>query len=140
MRIPGYRIGESDECWPWLGSRTVNGYGRLGNRYAHRLVYEQEVGPIPDGLNVLHSCDNPPCVNPRHLRVGTQADNARDALERGRLNTTGLQRRGEWTHCKRGHPLDESNTYRDPSGGRECQTCKRERLRLWKEARRAATR
>lgn len=51
---------------------------------AHRVAYELTYGPIPAGLNVLHSCDNPPCVRPDHLRVGTQRDNAQDAIKRHR--------------------------------------------------------
>lgn len=75
------------DCILWEGART-NGYGalRVGGRvvYAHRLAYEAAYGPVPSGLNVLHSCDNPPCINPEHLRAGTQADNVRDMWVRGR--------------------------------------------------------
>lgn len=77
-----------DECWPWLAGKHPKGYGQVtvdGRQvYAHRRAYELAVGPVPDGLVVRHSCDNPPCCNPTHLLVGTQGDNVRDAVERGR--------------------------------------------------------
>ncbi len=80
------RSGGRDACWPWRG-HSVRGYGRV--RFAgvhwrvHRLIAEWFVGPV-DGRVVRHSCDNPPCCNPRHLLLGTHADNARDRMERGR--------------------------------------------------------
>jgi len=84
----------SDDCWLWMGARDprINkNYGliNLGNRYskqirAHRLSYIIHNGPIPEGLYVLHHCDNPPCVNPAHLHVGTQKDNVHEAIQRGR--------------------------------------------------------
>lgn len=86
-----------DACWPWTGSRNLNrgGYGFLtvweNNRHqvvlAHRLSWELANGrPVPDGLFILHSCDNPPCVNPAHLRAGTHLENMADAVRRGRTN------------------------------------------------------
>lgn len=79
-----------DECWPWLGGIDLpDGYGyfagfaRLKVR-AHRFAYELEVGKIGPGRLVLHSCDNPPCVNPAHLRLGSPADNIDDRRVRGR--------------------------------------------------------
>lgn len=78
-----------DDCWPWPGGRTLRGYGqlRIGTRLvrAHRAIYEAAVGPIPDGMVVRHRCDNPPCINPHHLELGTQADNMADAVDRGRM-------------------------------------------------------
>ena len=90
--------GEPGDCWRWLGG-TRKGYGRfkLKGRMvtAHRHAYELEVGPIPDGLFVLHECDNPSCVNPRHLFLGTQLDNIRDRDKKGRHVACHGERHGE---------------------------------------------
>lgn len=81
--------GSDSECWVWTG-QTVGRYGRMrssdGERLvpAHRVAYELLVGPIPSGLRVLHRCDNPPCCNPAHLLVGTQAENMNDMRTKGR--------------------------------------------------------
>jgi len=75
-------------CWIWMGRWGKNGYGthEQGNRreYAHRSSWKMYRGPIPVGLSVLHSCDTPPCVNPAHLFLGTDADNGRDRDQKGR--------------------------------------------------------
>ena len=83
------RVTTTDSgCWEWKQRRHVKGYGlaHIGRRCvrAHRYAYEVWCGPIPEGMMVLHSCDNPPCCNPDHLRVGTAKDNAQDAILRGR--------------------------------------------------------
>lgn len=81
-------VAEEGGCLLWAGSRDLNGYGRIrkaGTNYkAHRLAYEQFKGTIPIGMEVCHSCDNPPCVNPDHLFVGTTKDNALDRQAKGR--------------------------------------------------------
>lgn len=88
------RLGPN-ECWPWLGAKEVHGYGKLFSHRdeagrsqfhkAHRLSWQlANAEAIPDGMIVLHSCDNPPCVNASHLRLGTDADNAADRAARGR--------------------------------------------------------
>ena len=78
-------------CILWIGAANVRGYGHISVRrptkktfYAHRISYELSNGPIPEGLEVLHSCDVPSCVNPRHLVLGTRLDNAKDAVKKGR--------------------------------------------------------
>lgn len=75
-------------CWLWIGSLSTSGYGRMtiGQRQiqAHRFSFEAHNGNIPDGLEVLHKCDNPMCVNPDHLRAGTHKDNMRDMYAKGR--------------------------------------------------------
>lgn len=86
-------VSDPEECWPWLGTRVGVGYGRVQvdrvRTVAHRVAYELAVGPIPEGLLVLHRCDNPPCCNPKHLFVGTSSDNAQDALAKGRRPQNG---------------------------------------------------
>jgi hypothetical protein len=72
-------------CWPWTGSCTRHGYGKLSaTEVAHRVAWELTNGPIPSGLCVLHRCDNPPCCNPAHLFLGTRSDNVADMVAKGR--------------------------------------------------------
>jgi hypothetical protein len=75
-------------CWIWTAKLPRHGYGTFGlhgkSKLAHRVCYRNTRGPIPPGLDVLHSCDNPPCVNPAHLWLGTNADNVRDKMTKGR--------------------------------------------------------
>ena len=78
--------GGTDACWPYLGRRQ-RGYGRKNMGHisgAHRVAWTFVNGPIPAGLQIRHSCDNPPCCNPVHLLLGTYADNEADKKARGR--------------------------------------------------------
>ena len=83
------RVGvkEPDACWPWLRGLFSTGYGGVWykgkNWYTHRVAWELTNGPIPEGLCCLHSCGNPPCCNPAHLRLGTSTDNMRDCVKEG---------------------------------------------------------
>jgi hypothetical protein len=85
-----------DGCWIWNGSRERAGYGwifvREKKMAAHRLAYELFVGAIPVGLFVCHRCDNPPCVRPDHLFVGTREDNFRDMRQKGRARPRGSKK------------------------------------------------
>lgn len=75
-------------CWDWQGWREPNGYGRFGQRKPHRLMYEATHGPIPQGDDVCHRCDNPPCVNPAHLFAGSRQDNMDDMVAKGRASVS----------------------------------------------------
>ena len=76
-------------CWIWKGPIRHDGYGSYHylkkTTLAHRWAYADQIGPIPEGLFLCHRCDNPPCVNPSHLFVGTQADNIKDCENKGRM-------------------------------------------------------
>lgn len=82
------KIVTCGECFVWTAHITKDGYGQerlAGKKYmTHRIVWMLYNGSIPENMNVLHTCDNPPCCNPRHLLLGTQADNIRDKVSKGR--------------------------------------------------------
>src|SRR5882672_11149425 len=86
------------QCWLWTASTQNGGYGQIRTPTndkrkllrANRLSWEIAFGPVPDGLFVLHHCDNPPCVNPDHLWLGTKADNNNDRSRKGRNGIRGL--------------------------------------------------
>lgn len=85
------KVERAEGCWLWMGAHGLHGHGQIyigsvtNLTSAHRISWLLHHGPIPDGLSVLHRCDNPPCVNPEHLFLGTQKDNMQDAIEKGRF-------------------------------------------------------
>lgn len=95
-RIEAYTASDDspDGCWPWTAFCNRDGYGtikvwdesrgRFGGRLATRVLWEIVNGPIPDGIEICHSCDNPPCMRPNHLSLGTHVDNVADAVSRNR--------------------------------------------------------
>jgi hypothetical protein len=106
-------IEDAAGCWIWQGRIDYKGYGRRGDDLAHRLSYQQHVGPIPAGLQLDHLCRVRACVNPTHLEPVTNAENQR----RSPLVNSAK------THCPKGHPYDEENTYRWRKA-RHCRSCK----------------
>ena len=107
-------------CFLWLSNRDKKGYGILrfnGKPWrAHRLAWTLKYGKVPSGLLVCHRCDNPSCVNPLHLFVGSYADNERDKVKKGRHPETAR------TACRYGHPLS-GRRLAHGRRNRYCRTC-----------------
>lgn len=130
------KVEKTEACWLWHGTITTTGYGHFWlngkNRKSHRVAYEMENGPIQNDLPLDHLCRNPPCVRPSHLEPVTTAENAL----RG---NNGLLEKSR-THCPKGHPYDEKNTWmkKDRNGrkSRSCKTCNGDRVREWKAVKR----
>lgn len=137
----------TNTCWYWRGSKTSAGYGRFFVKrhsiYAHRFAYFIHFGELDPALEVLHECDNPPCVRPGHLRQGTHEMNMADAHERGLIPTghlNGAVVKRAWTHCVHGHPFDEANTYWYTWNGitmRCCRACRIIRVQRHRDKQRA---
>lgn len=92
MLFDRINFGTGDDCWVWNGPRNEQGYGICANLvhesvHTHRHMWAITFGPIPDGKNVLHRCDNPSCVRPDHLFLGTQKENVADCIAKGRRDT-----------------------------------------------------
>lgn len=126
--------GGPESCHPWTGGRHPDGYGRFGANgsmyYAHRWLLGHLRGEaLVRGEEACHHCDNPTCCNERHLYVSDHATNMLDVKRRNR----GRGRNSGITHCQRGHEFTPENTYTAPVGKRTCKTCRRVRLRAWKQ-------
>ena len=115
----------ADGCLEFSGQRDKDGYGRIQiedyPHGTHRVAFELAYGPVPEGLKVLHHCDNPPCCNPEHLFAGTTKNNTDDMRAKGR---DGWAYNAKKTHCSKGHPFNEENTRLNADGSRTCRTCK----------------
>lgn len=90
------KLAPGESCWEWKKYRNQKGYGRTSREdrlyLAHRLAYESANGPIPEGLDVLHKCDNPPCCRPDHLFTGTNDQNVKDRQSKGRSSKKSINR------------------------------------------------
>lgn len=113
-------------CWIWTRGKTAAGYGRIGkDEYTHRTIWKLIHGKFRKAFMFLHKCDNPPCIRPKHLFVGTRSDNIQDAIAKGRLRNQHTRK----SHCMRGHRFNKKNTRfskgRNNHVWRVCRTCRR---------------
>jgi HNH endonuclease len=123
-------VKKENNCWLWTGA-TAKGYGDLQvgdkRQRAHRISWMLHRGKIPKGMFVCHKCDNPPCVNPAHLFLGTNRDNILDCHLKGRnigVKMAAIAKR-QIKHCPRNHQYDVENTRYTKDGHRKCRKCDR---------------
>jgi len=125
-RLERKLVRQPNGCLVWTGALYEFGHGCIAfngkNVGTHRLAWElANDRPVPVGLCILHSCDNPPCCEPTHLRPGTKLENNEDCVERGRWSSGPPK-----THCPQRHEYTEANTYVNPkTGQRQCRACHR---------------
>lgn len=115
------RVDKSGDCWEWTGAKKPAGYGAFNangvSHNAHRYSYALASGPIAPGMFVMHSCDNPSCVNPAHLSLGTPKENTRDMISKKR------DKNSRKTRCDHGHEFSPENTSIGSNGARHCKAC-----------------
>jgi hypothetical protein len=135
-RLAAHLVRMPNGCLEWTGGTDKDGYGRIyangKHVLVHRLAWKLTHGPIPQGLEVCHHCDNPPCCDAEKcLFLGTHADNMADMKAKGHVR--GWDK--DVTHCPYNHPYAGANLYVDPKGKRYCRQCRRDRdvLRYWRD-------
>lgn len=129
------KVVKTPDCWFWVGTKNGRGYGmfyiQLHGYRAHRLSWMiANKKPLKERQQVCHSCDNPGCINPDHLWVGTARDNSHDCIAKGRNSPPPVKK--EYTHCKWGHRFTKANSYVYEKFGRMCKTCTKKRSKIRK--------
>lgn len=139
---------EPDGCWAWLGSKNKDGYGqfilsaRRGEariRIApYRFIWEYFNGPMPEGLEPDHTCNNRQCCNPAHIEPVTHSENQRRSYQRGRARPgRDYVVNPRPSHCKHGHEYTPANTHINSQGAISCRACNRRRCAAYQAKRRA---
>lgn len=125
------KVKKTESCWNWISSLNSRGYGVFYYNktvsLSHRVSWKLKNGEIPEKLFVCHHCDNPKCINPSHLFLGTQVDNMKDCSRKGRLKNQ------KKVYCKRGHSLSGDNLFKSDvirRKRRRCKTCENESRRI----------
>lgn len=122
------KVAKTSGCWEWIAHKNQYGYGTYSiqsrSYMAHRVAYELEIGPIPDGLEIDHLCRNRGCVNPAHMEPVTARENT---LRGEGITAINAQK----THCPKGHKYTDENTYMKSDGKRVCRECSRTASLAW---------